>query len=70
MCDCDGYEAPPDRPADDADPCPFCGGSDTLLIRENLPHVSYVVCGGCAAEGPVGGTGATAIRLWNDRRKS
>lgn len=35
-------------------PCPFCGGTRVMLgsIRELTPHIIFVYCKRCQAQGP------------------
>ena len=46
--------------------CPFCGESEVKMVQET--HVYYVVCYGCAAEGPVADDKEEAEELWNERK--
>jgi len=47
-------------------PCPFCGGSDTTLIKTLT--LWYVLCApACSACGPTADTPEQAAALWNAR---
>ena len=48
--------------------CPFCGGESEVEEWEQPNFQKYfVICKGCAAEGPWGNNRATAVNLWNMR---
>ena len=45
--------------------CPFCGGNDVKIME--VPHVTYVNCTGCGADGPLEEFRDDAIQKWNTR---
>jgi Lar family restriction alleviation protein len=50
-------------------PCPFCGGTEELGIThfELDERMTFVICGDCQCEGPVGFSEEEAEKLWNRR---
>jgi Lar family restriction alleviation protein len=52
-------------------PCPFCGSLDVRLNSDvsmpGWPH--FVLCSKCGTAGPTSLNKASAIRLWNTRKK-
>jgi len=50
-------------------PCPFCGGSDFLMLSNGIDS-EFVVCETCGAEGPPSESPNGAVGLWNTRKEA
>lgn len=49
-------------------PCPFCGSNRVAVDAKAATGTIAVACLGCNCTGPVGGSYAEAVRLWNERK--
>jgi len=52
----------------DIKPCPFCGGTNTYILKDYCGNEICVMCEDCEAEGPNCFGTKNAIELWNKRK--
>lgn len=50
-------------------PCPFCGSTDTDVLRSTDGVKFWGRCETCGAVGGVGSTDEEAAKLWNQRKE-
>lgn len=51
-------------------PCPFCSGTDLVLINASISGVAWSVgCMGCHAGGPIDDSPEKAVELWDKAKR-